>query len=92
MKRFFRCKVCNDVHFGDTPPEICPTCESMNSYVEVTKDEAERYIADSRRYFRCASCDDIHCGSTQPEMCPTCENTDSHVEVTKDEAEEYLGS
>jgi len=44
MKRYFRCTVCDDVHYGENAPEICPTCETMGSYVEVTKDEAEQYF------------------------------------------------
>jgi len=26
MKRYWRCFVCNDIHYGVRPPEICPTC------------------------------------------------------------------
>jgi rubrerythrin len=38
------CTVCDDVHYGGSAPEICPTCETMGLYVEVTKDEAEEYF------------------------------------------------
>ena len=44
MKRYFRCAVCDDVHYGENAPEICPTCETMGSYVEITKDEAAEYF------------------------------------------------
>jgi rubrerythrin len=44
MKRYFHCTVCDDIHYGENPPEICPTCETMSSYVEVTKNEAEGYF------------------------------------------------
>ena len=44
MKRYFRCTVCDDIHYGENAPEICPTCETMGSYVGVTKDEAEEYF------------------------------------------------
>lgn len=40
-KKFFRCTVCNDVHYGVKPPEICPTCGAKNAYVRVEKEEAE---------------------------------------------------
>ncbi|HLC99217.1 MAG TPA: hypothetical protein VJC00_04385 [Candidatus Nanoarchaeia archaeon] len=40
-KRFFRCSVCNDIHYGVKGPEICPTCMSKNSYVEIDKSEAK---------------------------------------------------
>ncbi|MFC2162193.1 rubredoxin-like domain-containing protein [Candidatus Altiarchaeota archaeon] len=39
-KKFFRCNVCNDIHYGLKPPRLCPTCNVENAYVEVTGDEA----------------------------------------------------
>ncbi|MFH1544925.1 MAG: rubredoxin-like domain-containing protein [archaeon] len=39
-KSFWRCNVCNDIHYGIAGPEICPTCMARNAYVEVTKQEA----------------------------------------------------
>ena len=41
-KKFYRCFICNDIHFGLKPPEICPTCLAKNAYVEITSDEAAR--------------------------------------------------
>jgi rubrerythrin len=26
-KRYWRCFVCNDIHYGVAPPELCPTCK-----------------------------------------------------------------
>lgn len=41
MKRkFWRCHVCNDLHWGVKPPGECPTCRVNNAYVEVTPEEA----------------------------------------------------
>jgi len=40
-KRFYRCNVCNDIHWGVNPPEICPTCLTKNAYVEIEKIEAK---------------------------------------------------
>ncbi|MFH1836087.1 MAG: rubredoxin-like domain-containing protein [Methanobacteriota archaeon] len=40
-KKFFRCHVCNDVHFGVAGPEICPTCGAKNAYIEIESQEAE---------------------------------------------------
>ena len=40
MKKYWRCFVCNDVHYGFRPPEICPTCKVGNAYVEITSEEA----------------------------------------------------
>jgi len=39
-KRFFRCNVCNDIHYGTGCPEICPTCQAKNAYVEISNEEA----------------------------------------------------
>ena len=40
-KKFWRCNVCKDVHYGMAGPEICPSCKAKNAYVEVTKEEAK---------------------------------------------------
>jgi len=40
-KKFFRCNVCNDIHYGVAGSEICPTCQSKNAYVGVDKEEAK---------------------------------------------------
>ena len=39
-KKFFRCNVCNDIHYGAAGPELCPTCNTKDAYVEVDKAEA----------------------------------------------------
>ncbi|MBM3306451.1 MAG: hypothetical protein FJY79_11015 [Candidatus Aminicenantes bacterium] len=39
-KRYWRCFVCNDIHYGVAPPELCPTCKVLNAYVEISADEA----------------------------------------------------
>ncbi len=41
MKKHWRCFVCNDIHYGIKPPEICPTCLVKNAYVETSSAEAE---------------------------------------------------
>lgn len=43
-KRFFRCKVCGDIHFGEAGPEICPTCHQKNVYVPIEKSEAKEKL------------------------------------------------
>jgi len=40
MKRFFRCNVCGDIHYGNIPPDKCPTCNAMHAYAHITKEEA----------------------------------------------------
>ena len=42
MKKFWRCHVCNDIHFGIVPPELCPTCKVLNAYVEISSEEAQK--------------------------------------------------
>ena len=41
MKKFWRCYVCNDIHYGVKPPEICPTCAVKNAYVLISAREAK---------------------------------------------------
>ena len=40
-KKFWRCTVCNDIHFGIAGPTPCPTCQTENAYVEIDKTEAK---------------------------------------------------
>lgn len=42
MKKFWRCFVCDDIHYGVKPPEICPTCMAKNAYVEISFEEAQK--------------------------------------------------
>jgi ferredoxin-thioredoxin reductase catalytic chain len=43
-KRYWRCFVCNDIHCGTAPPELCPTCRVLKAYVEITAEEAGRIL------------------------------------------------
>ncbi len=45
MKKFWRCFVCNDIHYGLRPPEVCPTCSVKNAYVEVSSEEARKMMS-----------------------------------------------
>jgi len=45
MKKYWRCFVCNDIHYGLKPPELCPTCKVTNAYVEISEAEARRMMA-----------------------------------------------
>jgi ferredoxin-thioredoxin reductase catalytic subunit len=42
VKKYWRCHVCNDIHFGIHPPELCPTCKVLNAYVEIAAAEAQK--------------------------------------------------
>lgn len=43
-KQFFRCTVCNDIHYGIAGPEICPTCKQVNVYVKIDAAEAKKVM------------------------------------------------
>lgn len=45
MKKYWRCHVCNDIHYGIKPPEICPTCIVRNAYVEISSAEAKKIMS-----------------------------------------------
>jgi ferredoxin-thioredoxin reductase catalytic chain len=51
MKKYWRCFVCNDIHYGLKPPEICPTCKVKNASVEVTSAEALRVMSPTQIQF-----------------------------------------
>ena len=44
-KKYFRCNVCNDIHFGVSGPVICPTCKAENAYVEIDVLEAKNVMS-----------------------------------------------
>lgn len=44
-KRFWRCHICNDIHYGDKPPETCPTCGAKNAFVLCDRNEAMQVMA-----------------------------------------------
>jgi ferredoxin-thioredoxin reductase catalytic subunit len=46
-KRYWRCFVCNDIHVGLRPPEVCPTCQVPHAYVEITAREARTILAQA---------------------------------------------
>lgn len=37
MKRFYRCRTCGDIHWGINTPNICPTCDAKDDYVEIDR-------------------------------------------------------
>ncbi len=43
-KKFYRCNVCNDIHYGIKGPETCPTCNVKNAYVEIELKEARNVM------------------------------------------------
>ena len=43
-KKYWRCNVCGDIHYGAGWPDPCPTCTHTKSYVEITKEEAKKIM------------------------------------------------
>jgi rubrerythrin len=43
-KRFWRCTVCNDIHYGTGGPGLCPTCDTKNAYIGVDKEEVKEIM------------------------------------------------
>jgi ferredoxin-thioredoxin reductase catalytic subunit len=41
MRKFWRCYVCNDIHYGVKPPDVCPTCKVKKAYVLISANEAK---------------------------------------------------
>jgi len=52
MKKYWRCHVCNDIHYGIKPPEICPTCSVKNAYVEISSAEAKKMQSAEAEMYR----------------------------------------
>ncbi len=47
MKKYWRCHVCNDIHFGVFAPELCPTCKQQYGFVEISSSEALKIMSHS---------------------------------------------
>jgi len=43
-KKFYRCKVCGDIHFGKEGPETCPTCKTVKAYEPVEKESVKEQL------------------------------------------------
>lgn len=41
VKKFYKCSVCGDIHFGVEYPEKCPTCGAKDAYESVDEEEAK---------------------------------------------------
>ncbi|MFA6065079.1 MAG: hypothetical protein WCW44_03985 [archaeon] len=39
-KKFWKCTICGDMHYGEKAPEKCPTCNyPREKYIEIKKEE-----------------------------------------------------
>ncbi|MEK6822963.1 MAG: hypothetical protein AABY13_03970 [Nanoarchaeota archaeon] len=41
--KFWKC-ACGDVHWEDSAPPACPSCDAAESYVEISKEEAGKLL------------------------------------------------
>ena len=76
MKQW-RCTVCDFIHKGDSPPELCPVCGSESSLFVAAGEEkasvvAEPTEAETSLRWQCAVCGYIHIGPEPPDKCPVC--------------------
>ena len=44
IKKFYKCRVCGDIHYGVNPPKTCPTCLTDNAYNEIKKEGAKKVM------------------------------------------------
>lgn len=43
-KKYYKCKVCGDIHYGVEYPSPCPTCDTEDAYEEITEEEAKEAL------------------------------------------------
>jgi len=79
----WKCTICNYVHEGDEPPDICPICKKPKDAFVPLVEEGEpppppdpkatptkKETAANR--WRCVVCNHIHEGPDPPDICPVC--------------------
>lgn len=44
VKTFWRCFVCGDIHYGNNPPLVCPTCFTRSAYCKIDDNEAANVL------------------------------------------------
>lgn len=82
----WKCEVCNYIHTGETPPDVCPVCgvgQEMFTRLEAVIGEAKPAEVTA---WRCTLCDYVHEGSAPPEVCPVCGAEASLFEPVKEES------
>jgi ferredoxin-thioredoxin reductase catalytic chain len=86
QKRFWRCHVCNDIHFGVKPPEFCPTCGARNAFALCDRNEAVRLLEGlkGKTAWSCETCGDMHLGEKPLLACPSCGVKTKYAPSTKD--------
>ncbi len=86
QKRFWRCHVCNDIHFGVKPPEFCPTCGARNAFALSDRNEAVRLIEGlgDKTVWRCTTCGDMHLGEKPMLLCASCNTKAKYASDSKE--------
>jgi ferredoxin-thioredoxin reductase catalytic subunit len=92
QKRFWRCHVCNDIHFGIKPPEYCPTCGMRNAFVLCDRHEAVKLLDElkGKNVWKCPGCGDLHLGAKPLLLCPSCGNKSKYVATGAKEAKAQI--
>lgn len=87
MKKFFRCQICGDIHYGLSKPDECPTCRSKDVYQDAKINEVREALQKlgGKKFGRCTICNDLHLGKYFPRICPTCNNENVYVEIDREE-------
>ncbi|MBS3123911.1 hypothetical protein J4437_04735 [Candidatus Woesearchaeota archaeon] len=44
VKKYWKCTVCGDIHYGEKAPEVCPTCGAKEAYVLISAAEAKKLM------------------------------------------------
>jgi len=90
MKKW-RCTVCDYIHEGDKPPEVCPVCGVGPEMFEEVADEPQKDEQTEAKKWRCTVCNYIHKGAAPPDECPVCGvGPELFEEVTEEETIELM--
>lgn len=87
QRRFWRCHVCNDIHYGVYAPEYCPTCGMRNAFVLCDRNEAVRILEGikEKNVWRCGHCEDMHLGAKPLSLCPSCGSKEKYLAGSREE-------
>lgn len=67
------CTVCDYVHEGDEPPEVCPVCSASADMFASDADEPAAAQLEPTQRWVCTVCGYVHEGPEPPEACPVCD-------------------
>lgn len=92
MKKIYKCRICNDIHWGVNTPEICPSCGKNDTYEEIQKEKVKESLSNlgGKKFWRCIVCNDLQIGKNAPEKCPTCGQVNVYVGISEKELQTIL--